>query len=342
MRVTWLLFTIPLLFAAACVVPDGMAEPEPEPQPEPEPLVCDGSYQVESVLDIQAAAVLPQQAYDAVELIRGLRDNPAETLFDLAEDAGVPAVEEVRDALPSYLEDRLYGWIDGELATYTHGDAPIAVLIERILAVAEAVIAELRLSSDLTVEDGAAVHRLREIAFAIDELEIRQDLASFGGILDLDESPTATVTPTGDTATLALGTHSFGLPYGELALAALDAVLQAELGTDLRGALGLLIDCPRVAHAIATRCYLSQCVGHESQLAAICEGGLDFLAAEIDTRIGAMRFDAIRLQSGAAVLADTAPADGHADTLTAGVWTATIDAGMGPRTAPGTFTGRLQ
>jgi hypothetical protein len=299
--------------------PDPQPEPEPEPQPEPEPLACEGAYQVDTVLDIQAAAVLPQQAYDAVELIRGLRDNPGETLFDLAEEAGVPAVGEVRDALPSYLEDRLYGWIDGELASYTHGDSPIAVVIDRILTIAETVIAELRLSSELTVEDELAVHRLRAIAFAVDAYEVG---------FDLDAPATATASHTDDT--LTLGAHAYGLPYGEYALAAVQSILQAELGTDLRGVLGLLVDCPTLADTIANKCYWNQCVGHESQLAAVCEGGLDYLAQEIIERVSAMRFDALTLQSGTA----TQTADGLSD----GTWTATIDAGMGPRSAPGRFT----
>ena len=317
----------------------GDDDPEPPPPPPPAPLATDGTYRVESQLDVQAAAVLPQTAYDAVETIRGLRDAPAETLFDLAEAAGVPAVGTLRDALPGAIESRLYGWIDGQLAQYTHGDGPIATAIDLVLQLAEASIAELRLSSELTVDGGTAVHRLDEIVFAMPGVEVRQELAGLAPVVDLEETPAATCSPDGSEARLTLGAHAFGIPFGELALAALDDVLVAEFGADLRGTLGLLVDCPALAADVADRCYLGVCVGHEAELLAICEGALDYLAAEIEERVGAVRFDAISLDAGAARMLDGDPADRVTDELVDGVWTARIDAGQGPRSAPGTFTG---
>jgi hypothetical protein len=316
-------------------------EQDPPPPPPPPPLATEGAYRVESTLDIQAAALLPQTAYDAVDTIRGLRDNPGETLFDLAEQAGVPAVDTLRDALPSALESRLYTWIDDQLASYTHGGGPIATAIDLVLTLAETSIAQLRLESELTIEGDTATHRLDEIVFAFEGAEVHVELADFAAVLDLEASPAATCTPDdgGDTAQLALGAHAFGIPYGELALAAIDDVLVMEFGTDLRGTLGLLVDCPSLAADIADRCYWGVCVGHEDLLLQICEGALDYAADEIRERVAAVRFDAISLDAGTATMLDGTPDDNVADELASGVWTARIDAGMGPRTAPGTFTG---
>jgi hypothetical protein len=351
MRANQFVSTVSMMLLTACAVdpdttPDDGTDPESEeqeeqdpPPPPPPPMATDGAYQVESTLDIQAAALLPQPAYDAVETIRGLRDMPGQTLFDLAESAGVPAVAEIRDALPWALESRLYGWIDSQLASYTHGDGPIAVAINTVLTLAETSIAELRLRSELTLEGSTATHRLDTIVFAYEDYEVSQELAGFSTVLDLEADPAATCTPDGGEAQLALGAHSFGIPYGELALAALDDVLAAEFGTDLRGTLGLLVDCPALAADIADRCYFGQCVGHESQLLAICEGALDYVADEIHERVAAVRFDAISLDAGTARMLDGATDDNVADELAGGIWTARIDAGMGPRSAPGTFTG---
>lgn len=327
MRSTRLASFLLLGACAAHPTPDPV---EPEPHPEPAPaFVCDGTYWVETRLDLQAAALLPQPAYDIVELMRGLRDEPGRTLFDLAEQAGVPAVDEVRAALPSSLEDKVYEWIDGRLA----GNAQL----DRIVTIVETSIGELHLATELDVAGGAARHDLREVGFAIAGYDARVDVSGLP-LVDLSATPAVTITAADGAATLALGAHAYGLPYGELLLDAVEDVVVAEYGVDLRGALGLVVDCPALAAWVADRCYLGVCVGHEAELRAICEGGLDHAAAELRARVEAIRFDAITLDAGAATLLDT-DADGAADTIADGTWTAHIDAGMGPRLAPGTFTG---
>jgi hypothetical protein len=348
MRPTLLLASTALLMAACIppnladdVVEEPGADPDSEPAPDPVPAIAtDGAYAIESTLDVQAAAVLPQTAYDAVQTLRGLRDEPGRTLFDLAEEAGVPAVEEIRAALPSSLESRLYGWIDGELATYTHGDGPVATAIDDVLTICETPLAEVELASDLTITGATATHRLREVGFAIDGLVLRYDLANLDGLpLALQATVAATVISDGPVAQLTLSRHAFGLPFGQLALTAIEDVLQLRYGTDLRGVIGLLIDCPALAADVADQCYYGVCVGHEAQLLAVCEGGLDRLADKVRDELLAYDFDAITLHAGTAQLSDGATVDGVADAVVGGVWTADLDAGMGPRAAPGTFAG---
>ncbi len=343
MRPTLLIASTALLMTAACISPtlgDDVVE-EPTPTPEPTPaLIADGIFAIESTLDVQAAAVLPQTAYDAVETLRGLREEPGRTLFDLAEDAGVPAVSEIRSALPSSLESRLYGWIDDELATYTHGDGPVATAIDGVLTVCETSLAEVHLSSELAIDGGSATHSLRAVGFAIDGVELRYDLANLDGLpLALEATFAATVAGDGTVSHLTLGSHAFGVPFGALALTAIEDVLQLRYATDLRGVLGMLVDCPALAADVADHCVYGYCVGHEMELRSVCEGGLDHLATWLRAELTAIRFDAITLRAGTAQLGDSAPVDGLADTVAGGVWTADLDVGMGPRAAPGTFAG---
>lgn len=346
MRPTLLLASTVLLLTA-CIPPtlgdDVVDEPGTDPGPQTEPLPSlrtDGTYTLDTTLDVQAAAVLPQTAYDAVETIRGLRDEPGRTLFDLAEQAGVPAVGELRAALPGALESRLYGWIDDELATYTHGDGPVATALDGVIMVCETSLAEVQLSSELAIDGTTATHRLREVGFSIDGLELRYDLGNLEGLpLALEAAVAATVVSDGRVTQLTLGRHAFGLPIGQLAMAAIEDVLRLRYGADLRGVLGLLVDCPELAANVADRCYLGVCVGNEAQLITICEGGLDHLADELRGQVTALDFEAITLHGGTAQLTDGATSDGVADAVVGGVWTADLDAGMGPRRAPGTFTG---
>ena len=77
---------------------------ELDPNATPGVVDTDGTYAMSSALDVEAQTLFPASAYDAMLLLEGLRDHPAETLFDLAEDAGVPAVGTIRDALPGRVE----------------------------------------------------------------------------------------------------------------------------------------------------------------------------------------------------------------------------------------------
>jgi hypothetical protein len=113
-------------------------------------------------------------------------------------------------------------------------------------------------------------------------------------------------------------------------------------GTDLRGALRLLVDCDAMAASVAGKCVLGACIGHQSTLAAICNSGVDLAVQQLTDRIRALRFDALR-QSGQAQMWDAATAgdagDRRVDRLATGKWAASIDFGMGARNVAATFAG---
>ena len=331
------------LLATACFSDDPADPSEQNPDdpgpPPPPPVSAEGAYTVDSTIDIEVANVVPVQLYDGIELLRGLRDAPGRTLFDLAEDAGVPAVGTVRDALPSSLESKVYGWIDDHVGKVTRGTGPLAEGIDVALEAAETVLTQVEVASELEVAGAVASHRLREAGFAVAGADVRIDLAALGAIpFAIEAAPTASVSTTGGVSILALGEHSFGLPLGTLAFMAVEDSLRARYGTDLRGLLGQVVDCPAMAATVSDKCALGVCVGHETELRQICEEGLDYLAEEIEGRFTALDVEVLAFRAGRATLVD-AGGDGRADALTGGVWTAEIDAGAGLRPAPASFVG---
>jgi len=327
------------LSLAACVDPDDTAEGresrEEQKEEEMRPLAVDGAYALSSAIDIQAAAVVPPRVYEGIELLRGLRDEPGRTLFDLAESAGVPAVGTVRSALPSSLESRLYGWIDDEVASVTRGDGPVADGIAVALAAAETVLTQVDLTSDLTLAGGVATHRLRGASFDLPGVTVEVDLDALAG------TPVATSAQASariDGTTLALGGHSFGLPLGTMAYDAVQEALRQRYGRDLRGLLGEVVDCPELAQRVSDKCVVGVCVGHESELRTICDAGLDKLVEEVADRFAEMDVEVLALRAGRATLVD-GNGDRVVEAIAGGVWTAEIDVSQGLRPAPATFAG---
>ncbi len=308
--------------------------------PGPPSLTTDGAYRLQSTLVIESGALLPATAYDALQTVEGLRDHPARTLFDLAEDAGVPAVGTLRDALPASIESRIEGWIDDELRGHTTGDGTLAQVIDAVLAIGHAEVGEVRLSSRLALNGATATHRLDTVELAVMDHALAYDVAPLAGLgVELEASCAATITRDRSGTTVALDGHGFGLPYGRLAWRAMDDLVRARYGRDLRALLGDQVPCQAIATAVAVRCVLGVCVGHQAELAAICVAGLDRAVSELRERVEAATVEPIALAAGQARLLDGSPADGVASILDDGTWSARLDLGQGVRPAPASFAG---
>ena len=201
----------------------------------------------------------------------------------------------------------------------------------------------MHLDSRLALARGRATHRLDTVELEVMGHALAYDVAALAGLgVELEVTVPATVTQGATGTRLALGDHGFGLPYGRIAWRAMEDLVAARYGRDLRTVLGDQLGCPAVAAAVAGQCVLGVCVGHAADLRAICEAGLDRAVSELRTRVEAATVEPIALDAGAARLVDGAPADGVASALAAGVWTARLDLGQGLRPAPATFTGERQ
>ncbi len=303
----------------------------------PGPLATNGTYQLASTVDVEAQQLLPGTAYEAVQILQGLRDNPAETLFDLAEDAGVPAVGTIRDALPSYLESRLYGWIDGYIQGITTGDGTLAQVIDTVVGAAQTDLAHIGLDSTLSIHDGVGVHRLDTVTLALQGQSLSYDVAPLATVGVELEVPVSATVGAGDV--LTIGAHGFGFPYGKIVWRAIEDQVRARYGTDLRGLLGRQVNCAGMAAYVATRCYLGVCVGHQSELNTICNAGLDHAVQKVREKVESAQVQPLALDAGTARMYDANLSDNVCSVIEDGVWTARLDVGNGLRSAPATFTG---
>lgn len=295
--------------------------PTPDPTPEPpKPVVANGAYNVRSTFDLTLEALLPEMIASKLVMLRAFSQNPAATLFDAAEDAGVPAVEEIRDALPAALEDKLEGWINDELAKVTVDGVSLQQHAANIVALAETSLGKFAIDSKLTVDTASATHQLQALDLSPAGLAATFPLSALPTEIN---TQTATCSTTGST--FSIGAHAYSIPYGEYVWQAINAQI------DIRASLGAAVNCPAVAAVVANKCVFGVCVGHKAELTEICERGLDEVVDRVHDEFTATKLDMLALESGTATLS----ADANA---MAGTWTAQINAGQGLRNAPASFT----
>ncbi|MBA3819317.1 MAG: hypothetical protein H0X17_10525 [Deltaproteobacteria bacterium] len=293
-----------------------------------------GPYQVQTRIDFTIEAILPPQIEVAVVALRLFSTNPARAIFDLAEQKGVPAVGIIRDVLPGALEDRLEGWINDEIAKLKINGKPITAYVGEVAALAEIALSEFAVDSELTMDGETATHRLTALDLSPAGIDFRLPIGGLPGDI-LTQSPVITVFEGG---ALGFGDQHFGLAYGEYAWQGLEQVSTTVFGQGIRASLGKAIDCTALANTIGDKCALGACVGHKTELRAICTGGLDALVDFSHDRFAAMRLDALHFATGAARLVDD-DGDGYGDQIADGVWQAELNIGLGLRHAPATFAG---
>jgi hypothetical protein len=292
-------------------------------------------YRIASTIEVPAPVAAPGEAATALELARRLETDPADTLFALAERAGVPAVATLRDALPDALETRLEAAIDAHVDDFLRANPDVAAGLALAVDTADTVLGEIALTSELVIgTTGRGQHRLLTIGFAVDGAVTSIDVA--GAPFTSAIATVATYANVEDAGWLELGDHGFGLPVGSYALPVIDAALERRVGADLRTLLGDAADCAGMAADVADECVLGACIGHEAELLDLCEAALDRLVDELGDRVAGADRDVLHLGTGSAQMTDR-DGDGRAEELSGGVWQSRIDLGTGPRTAPGRF-----
>jgi hypothetical protein len=293
-----------------------------------------GPYQLVSTVDFTVEAILPPQIEEVVVTLRDFSKNPAKALLDLAERRGVPAVGILRAALPDALESKLEGWINDEIAKVKIAGKPITEYAGEIAMLAEIALTQFAVDSELSLDDEGATHRITGLDLHPAGIDFRLPIGGLAGDI-LTQSPSLEV---GGRGALALGEQHFGLNYGEYAWQGIEAASTVIFGKGVRGTLGTAINCQALAQAIASKCVLNVCVGHETELRSVCDGGLDAVVDFAHDKLAAMRLDVLHFASGTAKLVDD-DGDGVGDRIADGVWQAELNLGLGLRHAPATFTG---
>jgi hypothetical protein len=295
---------------ASCTSNDLADEPDRAPD-----LVLDavGPYTATTTVDVSAVTILPQ-ADTVASTLRSFAANPARSLVEAADAAGVPAVAGLYAALPDALKTQLEGWIAEELGRILVGGKSLPEYAEDVAALLETALTRVGITSTLTMSPDGATHTLDRLDFSPAGIEIEVPLSGFGDTL----TQTPSIRP--DQAGLfSLADQSFSLAYGEYAWLGVNHASTQVLGADVRTLLGNVVDCPTLANAVASKCVLALCVGHETELDAICRGGLDALVDSVHARFATYRFDELRLRDGAGRLVDE-DSDGIADRIENGTW----------------------
>jgi hypothetical protein len=297
-----------------------------------------GPYQLVSTVDFTVEAILPPQIEEVVVTLRGFSTNPAHALLDLAERRGVPAVGILRAALPGVLEDKLEGWINDEIAKVKIAGKPITAYAGQVAMLAEIALTQFAVDSELALDadgDGlTATHRITGLDLRPAGIAFRLPIGGLAGDI-LTQTPDLDVAEGG---AMTLGDQHFGLNYGEYAWQGIEAASKLAFGGGVRQSLGSAINCPKLASSIADKCVLGVCVGHETELRSICDGGLDAVVDFAHDKLAAMRIDVLHLAEGRARLVDD-DGDGVGDRITGGTWQAELNLGLGLRHAPASFEG---
>jgi len=321
------------LFALGCGVSstgDGSELGTPE---NPAPAKT-GPYALTNTIDFTVEAILPPQAELIVKTLREFSTNPAHALIIAAQAAGVPAIDILYNALPGVLKDRIEGWIADELAKIQIAGVPITEYAGQIAGFADTALTRFAVDSELAIDGDAATHRLTALDLSPTGLDVRVAIGGLAGDV-LTQTPEITVVEAG---ALSIGEQHFGLNYGEYAWQGIEAASGVLFGGGVRETLGGAVSCPKLAHAIATKCVLGVCVGHEAELTAVCEGGLDAVVDFAHDQLAKLRLVALHLLAGSATLVDD-DGDGVADRIVDGTWQAELNLGAGLRHAPATFDG---
>jgi len=324
------LVLVPLLAVAACDLPQ--ADPPPSADGPSAPLT--GTFEVTSKFQVPATVAAPGPLGDALRLVHGLAADPGAALLDFAEEAGVPALSELRLILPDALEAELTAWIDDALQGAGPGGVSPHDRLASLDALIRSVLLSWELRSTLTLPEGAAgTHAPVALAFASPAGPVVIPVDGTAPVTAGVDVTAAISWPSGPggEAVVAIGDHAMGVPFGRYAMRGLGAILLRQTGAaDLETALAGAVACPELAAAVARRCLGPICVGHQAELLAICQGGVGQAAARIEAQVLELDYRAIHLQRGTATAPGATPPLGAGATgLRDGVWTATVDLAQG-------------
>ncbi len=306
---------------------------ETTPPPKETALTLASEYQLESKLSLTVGSTLPPPAY---ELLRDLNEDPGAALVTIAETAGLPAAGLLFDALPNSLSGKVTGWMSTAIGASEE--------FQVLMAWSNVVLAEVELASTLSIETldadnhAGATHVLDALRFDLDGRTIEQEIPSIDDLPGAGHADLELWLESDEEGEhLVLGQERFGLLFGEAAYRAFENAVTNRYGSDLRGLLASSIDCAAMAVEVSERCVLGVCVGHASELEALCDAGIDEAVSMIHEQFTAYDTEILRLQSGSSLL--VAGESEGSTLLQTGEWAAEADFGLGLRSVDASYEG---
>jgi hypothetical protein len=329
------------LAAALVTLLTGCAAEEQEPvtfgeglgTPENPVPYSDEAYEVTSRIDFTASGDIPAPVAAAVSTLQAFAQNPAKTLLA---NASATAVQQLRSQLSSTLNSQLETWINAEIDKRRIATKTLRQYATDLAAITRTAVTQFYLPSTLIMTPTKTTHLLGGLNFRPLSVDI---VVSVGGLTGdaLTQYPALTVAEAG---ALSLGAHKFGLAFGAHAWTGINLASQTLYANAVEPAFVSGIQCQSLATAVAARCSSSVCVGHATELRAICEGGAAAIVAALREPIEDLKLDLFRFATGSARLVDENN-DGIAERIDDGMWQAELDFGSGVRASTATFTADL-
>jgi hypothetical protein len=309
---------------------DGLGDPE-NPVPGS---AEDGPYTTRTMMDFTAEQLLPTTVEDVVVVLRTFGENPARGLIKAADKGGLVVLEELYSVIPGALKDKFEGWLNTEINKVRINGKTLAQYAGQVAMLAELALTKFAIESDLALTPTGSTHTLTAIDFHPVGIDARIPITGIASDV-LTQHPTVLVEAGGK---LTLGDQTFGLRIGEYAWAGANAGVTNLFGKDIATQLTSSINCTAIAGAVADKCVLGVCVGHESLIKQVCTGSVTLFIDQLHNLFAILNLDAFHMALGNAILVDDT-GDGIADRIVDGVWDSELNIGLGMRKAPSTFDG---
>jgi hypothetical protein len=302
---------------------DGLGTPE---NPIPEDNV---SYVVTSKIDFTQNGTTPPDVAATIAGCKSFAQNPARTLLQMAD---ATAVQQLKSAIGTTLSNNLEGYINTEVDKARIATKTMRQFSTDVASITETSLTKFYLDSSLSMTPAKTTHVLTDLNFKPASVDL---IVLIGGVAadKLTQTPTLAVAPAG---AMTLGEQKFGLAFGDHAWSGVNLASTTIFGAGVQMTFQTGINCAALAKAVAARCSGS-CVGHESELRAICDGGTAKLVGDLREHVAAFHLNLFRLASGTAKLLDE-NLDGLADRIVDGTWSVELDLGTGVRQATAAFT----
>lgn len=297
---------------AACAAESSPAEyPEGLGTPE-NPIPSEESYALVSRVELGLSIPELDRALAGV---RALAENPGRALLARPEGAALLAT------IPAAVRGNVESYLATEIDKVRIGQKTLRTYTADVARFAKEVLAEVTIDSSLTISPERALHALVDLRFSPADVPV---VVPIGGLaVDvLVQRPTAEVAPAG---ALALGAQKFGLGFGDHAWQAINLASKTLYGDGV-SLFTSAVNCTTVAQAVAARCVSGSCVGHATELAALCTRGLAQTIGDLGTQVSAVKLTSFHFTRGTARLVDD-NGDGIADQIADGTWDAQTDLG---------------